>query len=225
MRRHEFLVSLIKIAAYKYIMVPKQKLASLKKKGHEVSISKASTPSATEALEMLCSEFIMPAIEKHSGSSIRTLLGSDEVLLILHDNLDRLSSAFNHYTVNTAIDCISTESGKGISPRQSRMMDLKGFSSFANDAAFLGGSAEFQDELNVKAVRQIFSASQHDTTSNSDEMQLAESHQQYMVFAEFLEAILRLGVAKWTDEDKSALVLIERAVKLACSIRSKTRET
>lgn len=56
-----------------------------------------------------------------------------------------------------------------------------------------------KDEITLKDVRQIFSASQHDTTMNDVEIQFIkdDSHKETMVFAEYIEAIVRLGFLKY----------------------------
>lgn len=83
--------------------------------------------------------------------------------------------------------------------------------------------------LTVKDVRQIFSASQHDTLTNPEEVMLVEKggerdgHQQQMVFAEFLEGIARLGILKWSDPNMSYLDKIRRAIRKACAIVEKHR--
>jgi len=58
--------------------------------------------------------------------------------------------------------------------------------------------------ITQKDVRQIFSASQHDNieANESEQRKVADddnlsSHQELMIFSEFLEAIARLGVLKY----------------------------
>lgn len=62
-----------------------------------------------------------------------------------------------------------------------------------------------KDEITLKDVRQIFSASQHDTTMNDVETQLIkdDSHKETMVFAEYIEAIVRLGFLKYPSSPSS----------------------
>jgi hypothetical protein len=64
-----------------------------------------------------------------------------------------------------------------------------------------------QDDMTItlKDIRQVFSASQHDTAMNEAEIQLVEddSHKETMVFPEFIEAIVRLGFLKYSPKSKS----------------------
>ena len=73
-----------------------------------------------------------------------------------------------------------------------------------------------------KVARQIFSASQHDSTNLDTEAKMTqdkgsdkESDQEQMVFSEFVEAIARLGVVKWSEElgTSSYLECIRRSIE------------
>lgn len=100
-------------------------------------------------------------------------------------------------------------------------MSIKDFASFTNDAGFVDevvSRRKFSDHgrkhsimgnrstssITQKDVRQIFSASQHDNieANESEQRKVADddnlsSHQELMIFSEFLEAIARLGVLKY----------------------------
>ena len=239
MQKHEFLVSLVKIAVYKYVTLEKNRTVELKKKGHEHAISKLHTPSVPEALEMLVDEFLKPVIERHAGSTVRNILGFDETLLILCCHLDELSRTFHAYSERDANE--ENETGMNIeeSCARSGLMNLKKFTAFAQDTKFLDGklssAAEIDDEydpdegfLTLKDVRQIFSASQHDLAENFDETHMVKrkvkscSHQQQMVFGEFVEAVIRLALTKWhRSVHMTDLQKIEKAVKMSCSIISR----
>ena len=57
----------------------------------------------------------------------------------------------------------------------------------------------------------MFSTSQNDEASNETEIQLEDdnidSHQELMVFPEFIESVARLGVLKYSaDNDEEALL-------------------
>ena len=208
--KYEFFVSLIKIGIYKYVTLAKKRAALLRKKGHNRSHSKTSTPSHSQALEMLYDEYLQPVIDKlQLGSTMKASLGSDEVLLLLHEHLNDLSATFCNYAEFSDVTETDVTS---LAPHG--MVDIKLFTAFATDTGFLGS------DITVKDIRQIFAASQHDSFSNSDEIELVErggghdSHQEQMVFAEFLEAIARLGVLKWCRGDASTqLKSIRRAVQ------------
>eukprot|EP00957_Ditylum_brightwellii_P160513 12219304-Ditylum_brightwellii.AAC.1 len=147
--QHEFFISLIKLATFKYIVLAKKKVAMLRRKGHEASISKASTPTLFQAIEILYHDSLKPVIDKIlTGVSMKATLGSDEVLLLFHENLDNLAAAF----------CSYAESAEGskvfdpnIDPDQTDdtphgMVDIKQFMNFATDADFLGSVSESDDE-------------------------------------------------------------------------------
>lgn len=223
-RQHEFFVSLIKISVYKYITLKRKEIATLKKKGHEASIAKAETPSQSQAIEMLYDDFLKPVIDKMpAGAAMKVALGSDEVLLCLHEHLSGLSSTFSK--------CAESEGGVSaselhISPPNG-LITLRQFQTFATDAGFLGSTTSDEaknDEVTVKDMRQVFSASQHDRTTNDDEMKLVQkgdrdSHQTQMDFAEFLEAVARLGVIKWKDFGYTHLERIRLAVEKTCQVQ------
>ena len=57
-----------------------------------------------------------------------------------------------------------------------------------------------KDDITLKDMRQVFSASQHDTAMNEAENQLEDdNHQETMVFPEYIEAIVRLGFLKYSS--------------------------
>lgn len=221
--QYEFFVSLIKIAIYKYITLAKKETVMLKKKGHQVSISTAMTPTQSNALQMLFDEYLKSVIQKiSSGVVIKEALGSDDVLVLLYKNIDTLTKIFCEYA-----ECKDRESVvNGI-------MNLKQFGSFATDAQFVGKCVYSNVDVALKDVRQIFSASQYDSTAieDGDDKLIrnlktgreSESDQEEMVFSEFLEAIARLGVIKWSHKYESASYLncISRALE-NCHMLSKT---
>ena len=151
--QHEFFISLIKIAVYKYITLAKKENALRKKKGYHADIySQASTPTQSHALHLLYLECLKPVINKLlAGVTIKVSLSSDEVLLIFHKNITLLSCIFCEYTecsFNVNFPNESTQSG---------MMNLKQFCSFATDTEFLGNSElDMQYEVSIKDVRQVF---------------------------------------------------------------------
>jgi len=229
----EFFLSLIKIAIFKYITLVKKKVAMLKKKGHEVSIAKASTPSPYEAVKLLYNDFLKPSIDsKPAGAKLKASLGSDEVLLFLHEHIKDLTSVFHRYSSHDKQGVADNErDGKSNQKIDfSGMMNLKQFGNFVNDAEFLGDVITSNEigkggkDLTITDVRQIFSASQHDTISNPEEMKLVEDggerdvHLESMVFSEFIEGIARLGALKWLNPSVSYLEKIKKAVHKACSI-------
>lgn len=124
-----------------------------------------------------------------AGSEMRNAVRSKEVLLILHDNMDRLSQAFQLYVVDeegsTSDDTTEHHPSDNNEGRSyTGAITCNQFGRFAADAGFLGGKEVIRrfSILNIgrknsivakkdgdakfgitdKDVRQIFAASQHD---------------------------------------------------------------
>eukprot|EP00586_Coscinodiscus_wailesii_P023344 CAMPEP_0172520794 /NCGR_PEP_ID=MMETSP1066-20121228/292208_1 /TAXON_ID=671091 /ORGANISM="Coscinodiscus wailesii, Strain CCMP2513" /LENGTH=387 /DNA_ID=CAMNT_0013303607 /DNA_START=1045 /DNA_END=2208 /DNA_ORIENTATION=- len=263
-RQPEFFVCIIKIALFKYITQTKKKLAILKKKGHEAfqaGLSKHKPPSPYEAVRTLYEQYLKPVIDKKFvGVAMKAVLGSDQVLLILHEHLDDLSAIFrlyaefdgddeaDHYdrttpnvaatTTHDADESLGTPGmihlddlsaifrlyaefdGDDEADHYDRMpnyvtttydadeslgtlgmMNIKEFGKFVNDAQFLGGRdlLRHEEEMTYKDVRQIFSASQHDTVSNEEELSLmqhggqADSHQEQDGISGIPRAYFKIG--------------------------------
>ena len=58
-------------------------------------------PSVPVALKMVYEDNLLPVLTKMpAGSEMRDAIASDEVLLILHDNIDKLSRVFEQYSAN-----------------------------------------------------------------------------------------------------------------------------
>jgi len=83
--------------------------------------------------------------------------------------------------------------------------------------------------IGPKDVRQIFSASQHDSDvpAETERKMIIEdnginSDQEVMVFSEFLEAIARLGVLKYhqTDSKLEDYECIKLAVERTCAVKT-----
>lgn len=243
-RRHEFFVSLIKIAIYKLITIPKKEISKMRKKGYEVSVAKATMPTVPAALERIYQDYLYPVLKKMpAGSKMRDALGSDEVLLLFHQHLKQLSNVFEEYAEANESDEASIHSKKDLPGIPSGSMALKQFGLFASDSGFVGGDESIRrfslvnatesfignkplvvtTGVTVKDVRQIFAASQHDIVINDAEKKVIttydKDHQELMVFSEFLEAIARLGVLKYhNDSTLSHETCIKYAVAKVCKI-------
>jgi len=240
MKRHEFFLSLVKVALYKYVTLEKRRIAKLKKMGLENSYSHGDVPSPPQAFERLFAEYLKPSIVRIGGLMVREYIGSDEILLFLHEKLEGLAAAFNFYSEikgkpATEQDQNPSEGNlleAAIAP--SGLMTLKGFARFVSDGCFSGSfdSLHGMDEdavLSATNIRQIFSASQHDWFENSDEILLAAEadagksrrHQQMMSFAEFVEAIIRVALASKDEvegtSENEGKNRVKRAVLMACA--------
>ena len=191
----EFFVSFVKIAIYKHIDLAKKQSLNRKKKGREAAISKTSSPTPSQAMAMMFNVHFKPVIARLTVSTaIKASLGSEECLLLLHNHLVTLRRTFCVYIKSSFDEKTMDEH------IQEGAMTVKQFSSFAT--LFLGIS--MNEDVTMKEVRQIFSAAQSDT-ENEAETRLTDvnfdSHQELMVFPEFIEAVARLGVLKYCKRD------------------------
>jgi hypothetical protein len=247
MKRHEFFISLVKVALYKFVTLEKRRIATLKRNGYETKYAHANVPTAPQAFESLFAEYLKPAIDRIGGLMVREYLGCDEVLLLLYDSLDALIPIFNHYAeIGTAgakddqkvggeektLSKLAAD-GKQVAPWG--LMSLKGFARFVSDGSFVGAfdkssGLENESGLSATSIRQIFSASQHDWFENEDEINFSSQasalegrrHQEMMSFAEFTEAVVRVGLTsndeiKGTSDDEG-LNRVIRAVSTASDI-------
>jgi len=135
-------------------------------------------------------------------------------------NEPALSKVFSIYGDRFA-DAADTAAAEG---GASNSMNIQEFGNCIKDAKLLERTSnKTNDELTLKEVRQAFSGSQHDNAeSDLEKKAVAEgtrsSHQSQMVFPEFLEAISRIGTAKW--DEGTVVFRIERAIKCVANILS-----
>jgi len=105
-----------------------------------------------------------------------------------------------------------------------KSMNIQEFGNCIKDATLLErSSSKANDELTLKEVRQAFSGSQHDSAVGEQEQKAVQegtrsSHQKQMIYPEFLEAIARIGTAKW--DDRTLVFRIERAINCVAGIVS-----
>ena len=241
--QHQFFICLVRIAIYNYSTLQKQRFTTLKNKGHEASIAKVSTPSCFEALQSLYHEYLLPFIRKKAtGATIKKVLGSDEILLLFNENIEVLGSLFVKYSSeignNPSDKELVMQGDDKVAPKDANL-DLKQFTNLVNDAFVANVSATSVEEgletheetvITLKDVRQIFSASQQDTIENEEEQksnhastkgqslaQHRHEHHMSMDFAEYLEAVARIGVMKRT-EPLPIKKKIEWAIKKVCTL-------
>ncbi|KAL7542507.1 hypothetical protein ACHAWF_007191 [Thalassiosira exigua] len=264
--RPEFFVSLIKIAILKNITLPKKELSKRRKQGHQVSISQAKLPSASRALEMVYQDFLSPVLENMpAGTRMREAVASESVLILLHDNLAQLVQCFEKYAESdddeATVDSKEFEELSEVCPVPQGSMTCQRFGTFATDAGFVDSDVvkrkfsvhgkrhsimgnRSSHSITQKDVRQIFSASQHDSDEPNEieQSKIADdenlsSHHELMIFSEFLEAVARLGVLKYQkhanedgdnadpEEALSHYECIQLAVQQVCSASSSTEDT
>lgn len=184
--------------------------------GHHAEIGHTATPTQSQALEMLYNEYLLPVIDRLPASTlVKKSLDSEDVLLHFYEHLDDLTRIFSKYSETQ----INIKDLDGI--REIGMMNLQQFVALATECDFLGPIQiitstdentlesivkktnfmdDAKDEVTLKDVRQVFSASQHDTAMNDVELQYLQddSHKETMVFPEYIEAIVRLGFLKYS---------------------------
>jgi hypothetical protein len=245
MHQHEFFLSLIRLSIFKHITIPeKQKKSSMYQGAGSGSSGKANNGevmTASQALEEMHRESFKPYIDKElAGTSIKTAIGTEEILLIFKESDMQLRQVFSAYSNRFADK--SAAGGKGSAPLQhtvssndvldaanlisgSTMMNLQEFGSIIKDAKLLERSTTTinSDELTLKDVRQAFSGAQHDSAVGEAEKLANDegtrsSHSAQMTYPEFLEAIARIGASKWNEV--IMMKSINRAVKAVAAIAS-----
>ena len=189
----EFFLSLIKISSYKFIALRRREQSMLRRKGHSKAISHATTPSPSEALQMLYDENLRPVLAAMPVARVKQALASKEAMLLFYEHLERLVEIFNTYA-NKEEDADLNASFESRSTTRNTDGTMPGakFLSFARDVNFLDSVAEANGEDNRSMaftctpldVRKSFAASRNDD-GVSDEG---------VAFCEFLEAIARLGI-------------------------------
>jgi len=125
--------------------------------------------------------------------------------LLLHDYLISLARTFCRCAeLPFDADAVDDSTNAGA-------IHVKQFSSFG--FIFIGGIDKNENVITMKRIRQVFSASQSDEATNDTEIQLedenVDSHQELMVFPEFIESVVRLGVLKYSndaDSDEQSLI-------------------
>mmetsp|Transcript_28754 Transcript_28754/g.54282 ORF Transcript_28754/g.54282 Transcript_28754/m.54282 type:complete len:599 (+) Transcript_28754:58-1854(+) len=196
---HEFLLAIIDLAVFLNI--------SLAQKGGRSSVAKArggkkkKVLSPSEALEKLYEDALQPYIQKVAlGPSIKSALGTDEVLLLFRENDINLRKVFTIYGERFE------ERGALKGAQLGNTMNIHEFGNLIADSGLMKRTSnKSSDELTKQEVRQAFSAAQHDSAADADEKAaVAEgtrsSHLTQMTYCEFLEAVARIGAAKWEGE-------------------------
>jgi len=187
MRLHEFVLSLINIAYYKYVKLAKKSMGR--------RLVKARLPTIPIGLEKLITDFLEPALTGQlDGLWVKSLLTQDEILLFLHPFRGPLQALFDDYA--------SRVTDRRFPPDA---FGMKEFSAIIRDRDLLGPTVSADGryrgaEVSMKNVRRIFSACQQDSASafyNDMEDTYRSIHQQQMLFAEFIESIIRLSLYKF----------------------------
>ena len=220
--RVEFLLSLIKISSYKFIALRRREQSMLRRKGHSKAISHATTPSPSEALQMLYDENLRPVLAAMPVARVKQALASKEVMLLFYEHFETLVDIFNTHVnangeegadLNTSFVSRTTRNtgSSDMPPPGTITMSGATFLSFARDANFLDSAAEAirgddrsmvpRPTCTLLDVRTSFAASRNDDVVGDEGV----------AFCEFLEAIARLGIFtfyslsdenSYSDEDK-----------------------
>ena len=250
-QRFEFFVSLIMISIFRYISIPKKEIARLKRQGQHVSAELRNVPTAPGALEMVYDRHLENILAKMpAGSKMRDAIASREVLLLFHDNLEALRACFDSFKDSESKDGLirlnefssfSMRSGFfAVGGGGGRRALLSKSSSFKNQRARERKHSITGDKTSTNVcsrdIRQIFSASQNDAKEDDEHVNGGDEdihHQEVMTFQEWLEAIARLGVMKFShgrskkedseddeheEEGLSYYECIKLAVEKVCSM-------
>ena len=249
-QRYEFVVALIMISIFRYISIPKKLINRLKRQGQHVSAELRNVPTAPGALEMVYDRHLEPILAKMpAGSKMRDAIASREVLLLYHDNLEALRACFDSFKDSESKDGLirlnefssfSMRSGFFTIGGGGRGGLLTKSSSFKNQRARERKHSITGDKTSTNVcsrdIRQIFSASQNDAKEDDEHVDGEKEdihHQEVMTFQEWLEAIARLGVMKFShgkskkedtedneqeEEGLSYYECIKMAVEKVCSM-------
>ena len=157
---HDFLNALINVAVYRYIISASTRRSSA---AAARGGKKAARLNPLEAVTKLYDDHLKPYIEANlAGTSIKSAIASDEVLLIFKEKEEPLSKVFAIYGDRFA-DQEEVESG-------GNSMNIQEFGNCIKDARLLERtSSKANDELTLKEVRQAFSGSQHDSAVGEEE--------------------------------------------------------
>jgi len=232
--RHEFLLSLVKLSSYMFIALRRREQSMLRRRGHSKAISHATTPSPSEALQMLYDENLWPVLEAMPVSRVKHALASKEAMLLFHEHLETLTQVFSSYAKVTnesratrayttcgASDRAATFTGTDLPP-PGTMMSGTNFLSFARDANFLqsnesggGDDRSALGECSPLDVRKAFAASRNDDGGGDEGI----------VFPEFIEAVARLGIMAFHSQssespcsgDDKLIACVRRAVLENCN--------
>ena len=212
---HEFLLTVIGMSVFLLIdLTTKTGRSSIAK----VRGKKQKLLTASEAVEKMYLDSFQPYIQKVAlGPSIKAALSTDEILLLFNENDGDLKKVFSIY--GERFEERGALKGKNLG----NTMNIHEFGNLIADSGLMKRtSSKSQDELTKQEVRQAFSAAQHDSASDPDEkVAVAEgtrsSHLTQMTYCEFLEAIARIGAAKWEGE-LTLFKKIERAINAVTAL-------
>ena len=207
--RVEFFLSLIKIATYKFIALRRREQSMLRRKGHSKAISHATTPSPSEALQMLYDENLRPVLATMPVARVKQALALKETMLLFYEHVETLVEVFNTYAKKEEGADLNASSESRTTARNTDSSDMSpppgtmsgaDFLSLARDANFLhAGSAAEANEGNDHSmvttctpldVRKSFAASRNDDVVSDEGV----------TFCEFLEAIARLGIITFCSQ-------------------------
>ena len=205
--RYEFLISLVKLSSYQFIALRRREQSMLRRKGHSKAISHATTPSPSEALQMLFDENLRPVLEAMPVARVKHALASKEAMLLFFEHLETLTAIFSSYAdvigeygVDGADASMSFDESRAtgattftgsVLPPQGSLMSGTRFFSFARDASFLqsnesdgGDNRSGLGECSPLDVRKAFAASRMDLGGGDEGIN----------FPAFIEAVARLGI-------------------------------
>lgn len=200
----EFLLSLVKISYYKFITIKRKELSILRRNGRDVFADVSIGPF--DALTMLWENHLRPVIEKMPAAHVKTVLASNEVMLLLHEHLKLLSLVFRRY--GKCFECEAEVNDDRNERSPPGCISINSFQALATDASLInakdGPVEQDTGQLTTTEARMAFSASVIALPETEDDSECELS------FAEFLEAIARLGIMRWGKEGNGIERVLER---------------
>lgn len=226
--RFEFVEALLLLAVVRFGAAAPFGISVRKRKGSEV---KRSVP---EALEVLLSGYLMPALRNMGAGASREALMSEEVRYMLSTLLPKLRRVFTAYSKKA-------DGGDGDPDRsdvRNGTMRLPEFLQLLRDAKMLnrrsaGGADRDKHELLASEARRAFSGSQLEEDQGIRAMAKRQTEDDIgdtastLVLSEWLDALARCALMKWDDEpadvtDAEKVCRIMNAVaKIDVSLRAK----
>jgi hypothetical protein len=186
-----------------------------------LGVEKFPESSESEALEKLMSEHILPQCSSLLDDPVKTLYSQGTTQMKFIDNAKKLLLVYNRY---------ASKEGGGDHAGGRPTMNMNEFFDLMTDSALLdgkytstsaveeseegGGSSSSRSnttELTTKEARMAFAQAQGDMDEVSTELE-------ELVYSEFLEAVIRIALAKWEGGGIPEQSKIDMALKSITSL-------
>ena len=166
---------------------------------------------AVAAVRKLLGEYILPKVRSLNAGPVRKALKSEEVQQLISDNLTALHHVYQMYA--------ASESEKG----KWGTMNLQEFTMVMRDCGLLGDGPDDDDTLTLQEAKLAFSAAQTDEDEAEQSQAGAGANVlEELVFAEFLEGVVRVAMHKWEDPNMPMVNKIQLAIGSVAVLASAT---